>query len=174
MEVGNAAPGETGEGGFKPQVIGQVGSVAPDERPRRRGRKSKSELNAKDAPEGATGPGADAPKQRRKRKSKPVDPERVAKLAKRLEGIHILAAQVGQGMLGLNGENIKLSQLECSMLAEGLEAVAQEYELDIVNSKAAATFQLLSALGMVYGPRLYAIKADIEAKRRNGPITVDA
>lgn len=80
-------------------------------------------------------------------------------LAHQIVGLHALAAMA----TGL--QELVISETEGSMLANGLNAVAQEYGLSFTG-KTGAAIQLFGALGMVYVPRLFMIKQRMESERQ--------
>lgn len=108
---------------------------------------------------GATG----AKKQGRPKKSAPVyDDEAKGKLAKNLQGLHVMGAMI------LQFPELALADQEAEMLADGLIKVSNEYGLEL-SGKTGAAIQLLGAAAMIYWPRLIALKQ----RRAQMPVTVD-
>lgn len=92
----------------------------------------------------------DAKQTRRPRKPQ-VD---IGLLAKQLKGIHELAANLLPIRTPEGKFLLALSDIEATQLAEGVAAVAKEYDLSL-DGKTGAAIQLLSAAVMIYGPRVY-------------------
>lgn len=92
-----------------------------------------------------------APPQSKKKKGEFVEPD-MLKLSRQLMGVHAVAARI----TGL--PFVAISDAESLMLAESVTAMAREYDL-VVSGKAAATFQLIGALAVIYGPRAVMFKA---------------
>lgn len=114
-------------------------------------------------PENPESPTDDSPKQRRPRKPS-VD---IGLLAKQLKGIHELAANLLPIRTPEGKYLLSLSDIEATQLAEGVAAVAKEYDLSL-DGKTGAAIQLLSAAVMVYGPRVYFFnKMKAEAMRQH-------
>lgn len=109
---------------------------------------------------------SDAPqdaKQTRKPRKPQVD---IGLLAKQLKGIHELAANLLPIRTPEGKYLLALSDIEATQLAEGVAAVAKEYDLSL-DGKTGAAIQLLSAAVMVYGPRVYFFnKMKAEAMRQ--------
>lgn len=136
--------------------------------PRRRGRPSKAESEARAASE----PGetkADAPKAARPRNSKKAADAGldIESLAKQLAGIHVIASMVTQS------PELQLSEAESRELAKGVVAVCEQYNLQI-SGKTGAALQLLGAAAMVYLPRLAAIRARKAQENANRTIDGDS
>lgn len=85
----------------------------------------------------------------------------VGLLSKQLMGLHIMAA----GLTGI--PEVQIAPQEADMLASGVIAVAEQYDLSI-DGKTGAAIQLLAAAAMVYAPRVIALQRRIkEAKANN-------
>lgn len=80
-------------------------------------------------------------------------------LAKNIVGLHMIAA-MGTGL-----PELQISDNEGTMLANAINAVADEYGLD-VGGKTGAALQLFGAMGMIYAPRAFAIMKRVEAQKR--------
>lgn len=138
--------------------------------PRRRGRPSRAESEARAAGAAETGEAkADAPKAARPRSSKKsadagLD---IESLAKQLAGIHVIASMVTQS------PELQLSEAESRELAKGVVAVCEQYNLQI-SGKTGAALQLLGAAAMVYLPRLAAIRARKAQENANRTIDGDS
>lgn len=115
---------------------------------------------------GATGPAA--AKAPGKRTKVSYDKETIALMGKQLVGLHLLAA------MGTGIHEMQISEPEGYALAQGIVNVCEQYNLSI-DGKTGAALQLAMTAGMVYGPRLLAVRkrANDEAKARGlstGPI----
>lgn len=160
QEEGNGVQLQTAPGGDKendaaPSIAGgESNAEAPQTvAPKRgRGRPSKAEQQLREsvgaAPTGDTSSGA---KRGPKPKGGKSDP---GVLAKSLMGIHTVVAMV----TGI--PEAQLKEEEAQALAEGVCAVCEEYGLAI-DGKTGATMQLVGALGMIYGPRIFFYKMRI-------------
>jgi len=149
------APGGDSETSAPSSVAGiEPNSEAPATTPpkRGRGRPSKAEQQLREsvgaAPTGETTSGA---KRGPKPKGGKSDP---GTLAKSLMGIHTVVAMVTRI------PEAQLKEDEAQALAEGICAVCEEYGLAI-DGKTGATMQLVGALGMIYGPRIFFYKMRI-------------
>jgi hypothetical protein len=94
-----------------------------------------------------------------------------AALARQIVGGHVLASM----FTGI--PELIVNEQEARMLADALIAVAEEYGFAL-GGKTGATLQLLSALGMVYGTRVFAIAARIQKQQQEanapGPVPTHA
>jgi hypothetical protein len=119
--------------------------------PRRRGRPFGSRSHA--APLNETpiveGASPDVEPQKRKRRSKAIDKDA---LAKQLIGVHMIGAKVtGLPFVAIDAQ-------EAAMLADAIENVAREYDLAL-DGKTGAFIQLIAASAVVYGPRVMQFQA---------------
>ncbi len=130
-------------------------SNAIPEAPKKRGRPKGSHNTPK----------GDAPKKTQARQAQ----DTVA-LGKQLVGLHHLAA------LATGLPELVIGETEGQMLAGGIQAVCDEYGLSL-SGKTGAAIQLIGAAGVVYMPRLLAIRARRAAERaqaeKDAPIDVD-
>jgi hypothetical protein len=140
----------------------------PEEITRRRGRpfgsRNRDPLQAQSPPptDAAGSPQGASPKPR-KRRSKPVD---LGELAKKIQGTHMMLAI----MTGLT--EMQVTEAEATMLAGALADCAREFDM-APNGKAVAVVQLLGVSAIIYLPRVALLKAKIDAKKRERPVTVD-
>lgn len=91
---------------------------------------------------------------KRGKKSAAMDiltPESIANLAKQIEGLHILGAQIS----GI--PEIMLSSADSQALATSVLAVCSQYDLSI-DGKTGALLQLLGTVSIIYVPRFFAFK----------------
>jgi hypothetical protein len=117
--------------------------------PRRRGRPfgSRSRNAAlTETPVGdpPTGTPPEVEPQRRKRRSKAIDKDA---LAKQLIGVHMIAAKLTQLPF------VQIDENESRMLADAIENVAREYDLEL-SGRTGAFIQLIAVSAVVYGPRV--------------------
>lgn len=105
-----------------------------------------------------------APKRGRKAKTTgPVyDDEARHKLAKNLQGLHVMGAMI------LQFPELQIADHEADMLADGIIKVSHEYGLEL-SGKTGAAIQLFGAAAMIYLPRL----AMLKKRRAEMPVTVD-
>lgn len=107
--------------------------------------------------------GSATKKTSRAKKSSPAyDEEAKGKLAKNLQGLHIMGAML------LQFPELALGDQEAEMLADGIVKVSNEYGLEL-SGKTGAAIQLLGACAMIYWPRLIALKK----RQAQAPVTVD-
>lgn len=108
---------------------------------------------------GAAGP--TAAKAPGKRAKVSYDKETIALMGKQLVGLHLLAA------MGTGIHEMQISEPEGYALAQGVVNVCEQYNLSI-DGKTGAALQLAMTAGMIYGPRLLAVRkrANDEAKAR--------
>ena len=99
------------------------------------------------------------PTEKPKRRGK-FDAESTARLAKQLQGIHMMAAQVTQ--LG----ELMISDQESAMLADALVNISAEYGLEL-SGKTGATIQLLGTAAMIYLPRFHVISQKVKTAKAN-------
>ncbi len=96
-------------------------------------------------------------------KTPPVKPKRKTSKSvidgKQIAGLHAVAAHL-TGM-----PELIISEAEGELLAGGIQAVAEEYGLEL-SGKAGAAIQLLSAAAIVYLPRLAAIATKKAAQQK--------
>jgi hypothetical protein len=101
-------------------------------------------------------PPESAEPQKRRRRTKAIDKDQ---LAQQLIGLHMMAAK-------LTGQQFMLlDPAEAKLLADAMENVAREYDLEL-SGKTGAFIQLLAAGAIVYGPRVLKLKAIREQARR--------
>jgi hypothetical protein len=94
------------------------------------------------------------------KRSAKMSAEATANLAKQIQGMHAMAAMMtGIGIFQIN-------DMEASLLANGISAVAEEYGLAL-DGKTGAALQLFGAAAMVYAPRILAIQKAKAAARNN-------
>lgn len=131
---------------------------------KRRGRPPGSGNKAKLNPEdpGSAPVSSGAPK---KRGPKPSG-ERLAAMAKQLQGIHTLAA------MATGIPECQINEGESAMLAQAFADVAAEYGLS-VDGKTGAALQLFGACAMIYAPRYVHFRKRTAQERASAPIVVD-
>jgi hypothetical protein len=112
---------------------------------------------------GAIPPTSEPQPTRRRRRVNQVDTE---SLTKQLIGVHQIAAK----MTGL--QVIAIDKDEAQILANGIAAVAREYDLAL-DGKTGAFIQLLGAAALVYGPRVVIIQQMKQQARRQQGTTID-
>lgn len=125
---------------------------------KRRGRPPKNpELK-----EQSTASGESKPKRAYTKKSERVtfDSDSARKLAKQLEGIHLMVASITK----LN--ELCISDTESMMLAQSLQTMSAEYNLSL-DGKTGATIQLVATCAMIYVPRVIVINNKIKQAQHN-------
>ena len=130
-------------------------SVGPETQPpkKRRGRPPKNSA----LEEQSTASGEAKPKRAYTKKSERVtfDSDSTRKLAKQLEGIHLMVASITK----LN--EICISDTEAMMLAGSLQTMSAEYNLSL-DGKTGAAIQLIATAAMIYVPRAIVINNKIK------------
>ena len=106
---------------------------------------------------------ADEKPERKKRASKKSAKLSAPKLARQIQGLHLIAATVV-------GPEITIDETEAEMLSEAIVNLAEEYDI-IPTGKGAAWAGMIAACAMVYGPRIPAlIKAVKGMKKPKGQV----
>ena len=101
--------------------------------------------------------------ERKKRASKKSAKLSAPKLARQIQGLHLIAATVV-------GPEITIDETEAEMLSEAIVNLAEEYDI-IPTGKGAAWAGMIAACAMVYGPRIPAlIKAVKGMKKPKGQV----
>lgn len=142
-------------------------AVEPDIQPpkKRRGRPPKNPQ----LQEQSTSPGNEAkPKRAYTKKTERVtfDSDSTRKLAKQLEGIHLMIASITK----LN--ELCISDVESMMLAQSLQTMSAEYNLSL-DGKTGATIQLVATAAMIYVPRVIVINNKIKQAQQPRNNVVD-
>lgn len=148
LEGNNSATDNTANGDHDTDTI-----TTPPKRKRGRpsnAEKALSDVLEKENPGAAVGAAVEASKPGRKPKAG-VKPTGEA-LGKQLVGLHALVAMVLQLPV------MQISPEEGASLGSAIVAVCDEYGLS-VTGKTGAALQLLGAMGMIYIPRVFMIKA---------------
>ena len=137
--------------------------------PKRRGRPPGSKNNAsKPLEEKSVNSGTDQPAAKRGRPKK-VDTfsaEAKERMARQVQGIHMMAAQ-----LSGFGE-FQISEPEAVMLSDAIINTSNEYGLSL-SGKTGALIQLIGTAAIIYLPRFAVINAKIKAKKANQSVTID-
>lgn len=97
---------------------------------------------------------AEKPKKSAGKKAEDIDA-----FAKQLQGIHVMIAMVS------GVKEMAIDAQEAKMLANGINAVAEEYGLEM-DGKTGAAFQLLGAAALIYGPRALAVNARVRKEKK--------
>lgn len=145
-------------GGAAPETNNEAPGVEPPKK--RRGRPPKNpELKEQSASSG------EKPKRAYTRKNErpTYDSESTHKLAKQLEGIHLMIASVTK----LN--EMCISDTESLMLAQSLQTMSAEYDLSL-DGKTGAALQLIATAAMIYVPRLIVINNKIKTRQHAGAV----
>lgn len=120
-------------------------------RPPGSGKKTPESIEAGGAPVGgATKPG--------KRPKQSFDRETIGLMGKQLVGLHLVAAM----STGL--PEMQLNDAEGLALAQGIIGVCEQYDLSL-DGKTGAALQLAMTAGMIYGPRLLAVRKRAAAEQ---------
>ncbi len=138
-----------------PETLETPPSAEPPKR--RRGRPPKNPA----LQEQTVNPGAEqkrGPGRPKKQAGPQFSAEDVTKLARQIQGLHVIAAQA----TGL-GELV-ISETESVMLADSLTKVSEEYGLSL-SGKTGAMLQLLGTAAIVYMPRFASINQKMKAKK---------
>ena len=126
-------------------VISDNETPPNSEAPRKRGR-GRPPGSGKKNPDGSP---VAKPEKSKSRKASDVEA-----FAKQIQGIHEMIALITPF------PEMRLSESESVMMAKALDAVAEEYGLEL-DGKTGAAIQLIGAAAMIYGPRALVIRARI-------------
>lgn len=100
-----------------------------------------------------------APGRKPSKNSKRVTASDVGALAKQLVGLHQLGAMIS----GI--PEVMISDADGALLATGIVAVCEEYDLSI-DGKTGAALQLLGAMAIVYAPKAFKVSARMSAQKK--------
>lgn len=121
------------------------------EAPRKRGRKRRV-VTEKPLEEAQAIPEEKLERKKRASKKTPLSAE---KLARQLQGVHLIAAAA-------LGPEMAIDEKEAEMLAESVVTLAKEYDI-VPSGKAVAWTGFVTTVLMVYGPRMPVVMSKIKA-----------